>query len=229
MMNTILGIVGWIGTALVFAGVVVRFVKPEWDRYAVYAAWIGLACVLLYTIGQWREIANFFKRRQARYGALLSVSVLIVLGILVAVNYLSTRQNKRWDLTANKQYSLSDQTVKLLRELDSPVKFLVFDKEESFDRFRTRLTEYDYQNPGRVEVEYIAADKRPVQTKQYNVDTYGTVIIEYKGRTERVTSDTEQDLTNGLIKAITGQQKKVYFVQGHGEKDTTNSERSGYN
>ena len=27
---------------------------------------------------------------------------------------------------------------------------------------------------------------RPVQTKQYNVDTYGTVVIEYMGRTERV-------------------------------------------
>jgi ABC-type uncharacterized transport system involved in gliding motility auxiliary subunit len=107
------------------------------------------------------------------------------------------------------------------------VKFLVFDQEANFDRFRTRLTEYEYQSD-RVDVEYIDADKRPVQAREYNVDTYGTVIIEYMGRTERVTSDTEQDLTNGLIKVITGEQKKVYFVQGHGEKDTASSERTGY-
>ena len=44
------------------------------------------------------------------------------------------------------------------------------------------------------------------------------------------TSDDEQDITNAIIKAIEGQQKKVYFVQGHGEKDPTSAdEREGYN
>ena len=51
-----------------------------------------------------------FARRQARYGALTGVSVLVVLGILIAINYIGARQNKRWDLTTNKQFSLSDQT-----------------------------------------------------------------------------------------------------------------------
>ena len=46
MLKRILGIVGWIGTALVFAAVAVRFLRPEWDQYAVYAAWGGLACAL---------------------------------------------------------------------------------------------------------------------------------------------------------------------------------------
>ena len=228
MLQRILGIIGWIGTALVFGAVGVRFLRPEWDQYAVYAAWAGLACVVLYTLGQWREIIAYFKRRNARYGAIASASVLIVLGILAIVNYLSQeRFNKRWDLTANQQFSLSEQTVKLLQNLNAPVKFLVFDQEANFDRFRTRLTEYDYQSD-QVDVEYIDADKRPVQARQYNVEAYGTVVIEYMGRTERVTSDTEQELTNGLIKVLTGEQKKVYFVQGHGEKDTGDTERAGY-
>jgi ABC-type uncharacterized transport system involved in gliding motility auxiliary subunit len=228
MLKRILGIVGWIGTALVFAAVAVRFLRPEWDQYAVYAAWGGLACVVLYTLGQWREILDFFHHRQARYGALATVGVLAGLGVVVAVNYLSTRQNKRWDLTANKQYSLSEQTVKLLRNLDAPVKFLVFDRSTEFDRFRSRLDEYDYHSD-KVSVEYIDPDTRPVQAKEYDIQSYGTVVIEYKDRRERSTSDTEQDLTNALIKVTTGQQKKVYFVQGHGEKDPVATERDGYN
>ena len=84
----------------------------------------ALRLVVLYTIGQWREIVDYFEQRNARYGALASVGVLVVLGILVAVNYLSTRRNTRWDLTANKQYSLSEQTVKLLQGLKAPVKFM---------------------------------------------------------------------------------------------------------
>ena len=43
-----------------------------------------------------------------------------------------------------------------------------------------------------------------------------------------MTSDAEQDLTNGLIKVVQGQQHKVYFTQGHGERDTTGSDERGY-
>ena len=227
MVKRLLGVLSYVGMLLVFGALAVRFLKPDWDQYAVYAAWTGLALVVVYTIGQWREIAAHFRQRNARYGALAGVGVLVVLGILIAVNYLSTRRNTRWDLTANKQYSLSDQTVKLLQGLKSPVKFLVFDQEANFDRFRPRLDSYRY-NSNQVQVEYVDADRRPVQTKQYNVDTYGTVIVEYMGRTERVTSDSEQDLTNALIKVLNPQQRKVYFLSGHGEKDPSSSERTGY-
>jgi len=228
MVKNVLNIVGWIGTALVIGAVAVRFMRPEWDQYAVYAAWGGLGCVVLYTLGQWRDIVDYFQRRNARYGAIASVSVVIFLAILVAVNYLSFRQNKRWDLTKNKQFTLADQTVKLLKGLDAPVKFLVFDKANNFDPFRNSLEEYKYQSPSKVDVEYIDADKKPDQAKQYQVTTYGTVVIAYKTRTERVNSSEEQDLTNGLVKVLTGEKKKVYFVQGHGERDPDNTDRLGY-
>src|SRR5204862_215654 len=65
--------------------------------------------------------------------------------------------------------------------------------------------------------------------QQNNIQQYGTILFQYKGRSERVTSDAEQDITNGIIKTVSGQQRKVYFTQGHGEKDTGSSERDGYN
>ena len=64
----------------------------------------GLVCILLYVLSQWREIARRFSGRQARYGTLAGASVLIVLAILAAINYLAERHNKRWDLTAASQY-----------------------------------------------------------------------------------------------------------------------------
>jgi len=226
-LKRIANIIGWVGTALVFAAVVVRFTKPDWDQYAVYGAWAGLACLVLYVLGQYRDILDYFRQRQARYGALASLSVVIVLGLLVAVNYLSARQNKRWDLTENQLFSLSDQTVKLLKGLDGPLKFIVFDRGDSLDRYRPVLTEYGYHSSN-VSTEYVDADKKPVQAKQYNVETYGTIVLEYKGRSERATSAAEQELGNALVKVITGEKKKVYFVQGHGEKEFTSSARTGY-
>jgi ABC-type uncharacterized transport system involved in gliding motility auxiliary subunit len=227
MLNRLVGIIGWLGAVLVFGALAIRFLKPDWQQYATWAAWGGLVCVLLYTLGQWRDIARTFQRRQAKYGTVAVLSVVVVLAILVAINYLSSRQNKRWDLTAAGTYSLSDQTRQVLGQLKEPVKVLVFAREPEFDRFRDRLREYEY-NSDQVSVEYLDADRRPALVKQYGVQAYGTVVFDYNGRVERVTSDTEQDLTNGLIKVTTGQQKKVYFVQGHGERDSAGADRTGY-
>ena len=45
-----------------------------------------------------------------------------MLGDPGAINYLAERHNKRWDLTAASQYTLSDQTKKVLQGLTKPVK-----------------------------------------------------------------------------------------------------------
>jgi ABC-type uncharacterized transport system involved in gliding motility auxiliary subunit len=228
MLTRIIGAIGWIGTALVFGAVAVRMLgRPEWLQYAQWAAWAGLVCVLIYMAGQWRDVRSFYSGRSARYGTMSIVGVLVFLGIIVAINYLAVRQNKRWDLTANQFYSLSDQTTKLLQSLDAPVKITVFDRETEFDRFRDRLDEYAYQSKN-VTVEYVDADREPNRTRAAEVQSYGTIVIEYKDKVERITNNDEQAITNAIIKAMTGEARKIYFTQGHGEKDTASQDRTGY-
>jgi ABC-type uncharacterized transport system involved in gliding motility auxiliary subunit len=227
MVNRIVGVVGWIGTALVFGAVAVRFLKPEWNQYAQWSAWAGLACVLIYMAGQWRDVRTFYSGRQARYGTMSLVGILVFLGIVVAINYLGVRQNKRWDLTSNQFYSLSDQTIKIIQSLDAPVKITVYDKDTEFDRFRDRLDEYTYQSKN-VAVEYVDADREPTRARSAQVQSYGTIVIEYKDKVERITDNDEQAVTNAIIKAMTGTARKVYFTQGHGEKDTGSQDRTGY-
>jgi ABC-type uncharacterized transport system involved in gliding motility auxiliary subunit len=227
MVNRIIGVIGWIGTLLVFGAVAVRFLRPEWTQYAQWAAWAGLVCVLIYMAGQWRDVRSFYSGRQARYGTISIVSILVVVAILVAINYLGVRRNKRWDLTANQVYSLSDQTVRILNNLDAPVKMTVFSRESDFDQIRDRLDEYAYQTD-KLTVEYVDADRQPARARAAKVQTYGTIVIEYKDKTERVSTTDEQALTNGIIKAMTGQPRKIYFTQGHGEKDTAAQDRLGY-
>jgi ABC-type uncharacterized transport system involved in gliding motility auxiliary subunit len=228
MLKRILGIVGWLGTGLVLAAVAIRFLRPVWDVYAYWLAWAGLVSILLYTLGQWREVVGYFARRQARLGAIAAAGILAVVGILAAINYIASRENKRWDLTAKGQYTLSDQTRKVLQSLESPLHVFVFEQETRMPRFKDRMAEYEYLSR-KVSVEYVDPDKKPALARQYQIQQYGTVVFEYQGRTERVTTDDEQNLTNGIIKVVTGQERKVYFVQGHGEKDTSSSDRSGYN
>jgi ABC-type uncharacterized transport system involved in gliding motility auxiliary subunit len=226
-MQKIFGIIGWIGTALVFGAVAIRILHPEWNQYATYAAWAGLVCVLLYMAAQWRDVATFYQGRGARYGTMSIVSILVFVGILVAINYLSARQNKRWDLTANQVYSLSDQTIKILRDLKEPVHVTVFERNDRQQVHKDRLDEFNYYST-KLTVEYIDPDKEPTRAGAAKIDSLPTILFEYKGRTERVTSSDEQALTNALIKVLTGTARKVYFTQGHGEKDTASSDRGGY-
>jgi len=228
-MKRIFDIIGWLGTAIVCAAVALKLVPAlnNYEQYSRTVALAGLVCVVVYVAGQWQEFAKMFARRQARFGTLAVVSSLVVLAILSVVNYISLYQNKRWDLTANKQFSLSDQSRNVLQKLDSPLQVTVFAQEPEFPRYQDRMKEYEYVSK-KVATEYVDPDKKPTVAKQNNIQQYGTILLNYKGRSERVTSDAEQDITNGIIKVVSGQQRKVYFSQGHGEKDSGSSEREGY-
>ena len=227
MLNTIFGIVGWIGTLLVFAGVLIRVFRPEWDQYAYWAAIAGLVCVVFYTLTQWRDVVRSFQKRETKLGAMMSISVAAVLAILIGVNWAVTRRDKRWDLTAAASYTLSDQTVKVVSNLKTPVKVLVFDAPGGFQRFRDSLNMYTAASPN-IQVEYVDMDREPARAREYAIVAPGTVVMEYGGRREKVMSDREQELTNNLIKVTTGRQVKAYFVQGHGERDTLGNDRPGY-
>ena len=228
MLNRIFGLLGWLGVALVLSAVAVRFLDPTWQRTYNGLAVAGLVCTLLYILSQWREVARALSGRQVKFGALAVGSVAVVIGIMVAINYIASRENKRWDLTANHVYSLSPQTKKVLASLDAPVQVKVFSRSDDFQRFRDRLTEYANASK-ELSVDYIDVDQKPQLANQYKIQSYGTVVFEYKGRTERAVSDGEQELTNALIKVVEGAQKKVYFVEGHGEKDPTSADqRAGY-
>src|SRR6185436_16280583 len=107
------------------------------------------------------------------------------------------------------------------------VHVTVFERNDRQQVHKDRLDEFTYFSTKLV-AEYIDPDKEPTRAGEAKIDTLPTILFEYKGRTERVTSSDEQALTNALIKVLTGAARKVYFTQGHGEKDSASSDRGGY-
>jgi ABC-type uncharacterized transport system involved in gliding motility auxiliary subunit len=227
VVRHILNSIGWLGAVLVLVAVALRFLKPDLPQWYRGLAIAGLVCTLLYLLSQWRELGRSFSRRQVRYGAISLASVAVVLAILIGINWIASRQTKRWDLTEAGQFTLSDQTRKIVTSLQEPVNVKVFASPRVSERFRDRITEYDSMSD-QLRVEYIEPLKQPALANQYGVQQDGTVVFEYKGRIERTTSDTEQDLTNAIVTITQGEQTKVYFVQGHRERDTADTETDGY-
>ena len=227
MLERLSGTLGWAGIALVLGALVVRFWLPEQEDVWWWSAVGGIVVIGLYMLTQWRDLVGSIGRRQAKYGALATSSVVLTLGILVAINFVLARQNKRWDLTAAGQYSLSEQTVQILESLEAPIRIIVFGRDIEFPAYQDRLAEYEYTS-SQVELEFVDVDKEPLRARQYEVQSYGTIVFEYEDRMERVVSDSEQELTNALIKVIEGEALKAYFIQGHGERSPESTDRDGF-
>jgi ABC-type uncharacterized transport system involved in gliding motility auxiliary subunit len=228
-VKRLVGLLGWLGVALVVVALGLRVMRPEMQPTYRALAIAGLVVTGLYALSQWRDIARSFSGRNVRYGSMAAGSIALVLAILVGVNWISTRQNKRWDVTEGGQFSLSDQTKQILRSLTKPLDVKVFYRSDSgdLDRFRDQFAEYEYTSSN-VKLEYIDPDKEPMKAKSLDVQAYGTVVLQYEGKTERTTSTDEQGLANALKRLIEGKAKKVYFAEGHGERDTTNSDPQGF-
>ena len=169
-------------------------------------------------------------RRTTRYGFNTAVMVLLLLGIIGFVEAVSYRHNARLDLTENKRHSLSPQTIQLLRGLKTNVEAVAFFRS---DQPGKRLAEDLFKQYARYAGDKfkwrsVDPDREPGLARRYGIESYGTVVLETKERSEKVTDAEEEKLTNGLVKLTRQGKRVVYVVQGHGEHELTNTERQGF-
>ncbi len=95
-------------------------------------------------------------------------TILLVLGILILVNLLSTRLFFRWDFTADQRYSLSKATIDILENLTEPVTITAYfsenlppDIEQVKNDFRDLLVEYSTRSNGNVVYEFVNPNESP--------------------------------------------------------------------
>ena len=174
----------------------------------------------------WKDLAGGRGGRRVLEGANLAVYTIVVIAILVLINLFFHRYDQRWDLTPTKKYSLSDQTRKILKDLNRDVAVYVFDRERSFGERKDLLGMYASASH-RLTVSYIDPDRQPALARQYGVRTYGTIVVAAGDRHFEAQGDNEQGITNALLRVLKGQ-RTVYFVQGHGERNLESTEREGY-
>ncbi len=170
---------------------------------------------------------DWLSTRQAKSGSYMVVYVLVAFAILAAINYLGVQYNKSYDATKDKLYSLSDQTLKVLHNLDRDVKISYFDRKLQFQHARDMLTRYSNATT-KVTVDYIDPDSRPEVAQAMNVRSYGTVYVEMGQTREEAKSINEEDVTNAIIKALKGKEKTACLLGGHGEAAPDDTERDGF-
>jgi len=167
--------------------------------------------------------AEWLKARQTKYAAYVTIYILVILTVIVVANYLANRYDKTFDATANKRFSLSDQTKKVVADLKGDVTIQFFDKADGMQNAKDLLGRYANLSP-KVHIEYIDYMKKPQLARAANITHEGTAVIEIGAKKEEAKTFDEEGVTGAMIRAIKGGARNVCMVTGSGEhrvEDTT--------
>lgn len=129
------------------------------------------------------------------------IMLVVVIAILVLLNFVCSFLFKRFDLTSEKRYTLSESTKKLLKDLDDVVFIKVYlqgDFNPSFTRLKNEtkelLDEFRAYSDNNVEYEFINPlenpDKTEVDKIQKQLYDKGIVPEQIVDRGEQKTSET---------------------------------------
>jgi ABC-type uncharacterized transport system involved in gliding motility auxiliary subunit len=170
---------------------------------------------------------KWIKARQAKFGAYTAMYVLAVVAALGAVNFLANRYTKSWDSTANKQYSLADQTLQLVKGLKSDVSITYFDKTTNFPAGRDLLDRYAALSD-KLKVDYIDPDRRPQQAKAAGYQSGSQLLVRSGSRTEEAKALSEEEVTSALARSQKSGKDVACFVTGSGEHGLDDTASDGY-
>jgi gliding motility-associatede transport system auxiliary component len=216
--STLAGIIGLI---LLIFGIIDYFIASGFRFFVFVNIIAGVFAIVLWATTSSRESLGLtLGSRTTRYGANALIYSLAFIGILIFVNYLADKHDRRIDTTEEKVFSLSTQSTKVVQNLKKPLKLYGFFQGGQNQKAHDLYEAYAYASP-KVSFEMVDPDKHPELAERYKVTLMGTTRVQYDGDGPadgtNVTELSEENLTNAIIKVTKGTRKVVDFVDGEGE------------
>ena len=167
------------------------------------------------------------KSRQTKFTAYAAAYILVIIGVLAAVNFLANRYNKSYDSTANKQFSLSDQTIKQVKGLKNDVTIYYFDETARFPQARDLLDRYSSLSP-KLHVQFIDPVKKPTQAKAAGFRRDLQILVANGARQEEAKSLTEEEVTGALIRSLKSGDRNACVLNVAGEHSIDDTAARGF-
>ena len=200
---------------------------PVWVVTTLESAAIIFLSFFLFT--HFELVKDFSTRRSTKFGINSVLMAAIFVAILAIANFILARHEVRFDLSGTGAFSISPQTVSVLKNLKSEVKVIGFfgDRSNVKRQAKDLFENYTYQTD-KIKYETVDPDKKPTLAKQYGITDYDTVVLESGGQKATLRTISEQEVTGALIRISRASKKTFYFVEGHGEHSLDDAERNGY-
>jgi ABC-type uncharacterized transport system involved in gliding motility auxiliary subunit len=154
--------------------------------------------------------------RQTKYAGYAAVYTVVILAVLVAINFLANRYDKAYDSTHNKRFTLSDQTIKIAKNLKSDITLIYFGDEAGFSSARDTLDRYSSLST-KVHTQLVDPVRDPKTAKADGFRSDSPVIVVNGVKHESAKSLTEEEITGAIIRATKTGDRNICFLNAAGE------------
>ena len=213
------------GIASVVLGGSIYFAFEGLSGLSLWVILVGSALIFLAILISPRAIAIFVVGRRGRYGVNAAALTIAFFVIVLVVNFIMYTNPTRIDVTATRVFSLSQQTIQVLDELDTEVManafFVSADTDNSVrQQAEDLLNEFSRKTPN-FQYRFLDPELNRAQAIKYNVVSYPSIVFEdtKTGKVQGVINFTEQDFVTGILVSTDKQQKIIRILTGHGESE----------
>lgn len=161
----------------------------------------------------------------------ISAGSLMFIGVS---NYLASSSTIRWDVTQDKQHTLSENTIAFISKLTNEVKLTAFYVGIPPTYLQDLLQEYERASSGVIKTEIIDPLERIAYAAKFGNAINGKErkVIVQSGDNRKDLDFTkvtlsEEKLTNGIAR-VSRAARKAYFLTGHGEYSSSSEEYAGF-
>jgi len=148
------------------------------------------------------------------------VFLLLFITLLAVLAWLSNRYPVTFDMSANQRNSLSQETSRLLENVDYPLQVTLFVKPQNNRKslLETLFERYRQLQPN-IRFQSLNPDLHPDLLRAHDIRFDGEVLLEYQGRSEKISQISETNVSNAIQRLLRQGDRWLVFLQGHGERN----------
>jgi hypothetical protein len=192
-----------------------------------------------------KHIKESFGTKQVRYGGYAALITLAVIAGLILLNLIIGQFSPQVDMTANRLFSLSEQSLQVVDQIKAPVNIYGLWQPGQENTEVTEVIDLYLARNGNFHFQTIDPDKNPGFLVKYDKDkkgiSRGSVIVEgakgfrvigpsdmydytatQSGGYNRTGVAIERRFTSALLFVGTGETPVVYEISGHDEVPLAN-------
>ncbi len=245
-------IMGYVSPVVLLLGLGMYYISGLWGALSVSLTVLGALMGLVYVVVCHDDLKSTFSTRSFRSGTNMLLVVCVVVSLVAVINMIGYRNYHWQDVTVKKKYELSPLTMAIIDQVNENKatinvtsffwtfidrnlsqqqnQILIRDNRRVEGKLRDLLEVYG-DICSNINFRFLDPNRELVLSREYNIQRYrgNVTIIENGSNREMITDvDSEEEVTNALIKVLSGERQVVYFLEGHQETDMDDGSPNGF-
>ncbi len=211
-METTLRFSGYIGGVLMAFGMLGAWILGSFTAQPLIVAQFilgGLFLVLWAITSGMQGISSasqVITGRSARFGYNAVLYSAVFVGLVIVANIFVLQNNRRWDLTEQGVYSLSEKSINIVKGLTKPLRFVAMDTSHMVmlgggadpEKTRDLLELYKYHNSKEVSFEILDPRTKPVEVDRLGMKQ-GNLTSNMERGPSRLLAESIRSTSNRLL------------------------------